>query len=112
MDSGTIRLSIRRKLESGRLPLDSATKIWGLPAADQTCDGCDMTIARNQLVIDSIARMPMRKAIQLHLRCFEIWAQERYALLRARAATTSTQLLDNSYTPLARRRGALPIRPF
>jgi len=42
MDFGAIRLTIRRKLENGRLPL------------------------------------------QLHLRCFEIWAQERASLLRQR----------------------------
>ena len=84
MDTGTIRLAIRRKLESGRLPLEGTSKIWGVPAADQTCDGCDMTIARNQLVIDGIARVPQRRGIQLHLRCFEIWAQERYSLLRVR----------------------------
>src|SRR5882672_12801444 len=84
MDTGTIRLAIRRKLESGRLPLEGTSKIWGIPAADQTCDGCDMTIARNQLVIDGMARVPQRRGIKLHLRCFEIWAQERYALLRVR----------------------------
>jgi hypothetical protein len=84
MDIGTIRLAIRRKLESGRLPLESTSKIWGVPAADQTCDGCDMTIARNQLVIDTVARVPRRRGVQLHLRCFEIWAQERYALLKIR----------------------------
>jgi hypothetical protein len=84
MDTGTIRLAIRRKLESGRLPLEGTSKIWGLPAVEQTCDGCDTIIARNQLVIDGVARMPRRKGIQLHLRCFEIWAQERCSLLKAR----------------------------
>ena len=84
MDTGTIRLAIRRKLESGRLPLECTSKIWGLPATDQTCDGCDMTIARTQLVIDGAARAARRQGMQLHLRCFEIWTQERSSVLKAR----------------------------
>jgi len=95
MDIGTIRLAIRQKIESGHLPLEGTTKIWGIPAADQTCDGCDMTIARNQLVIDGMARLPRRKAIQLHLRCFEIWAQERCSFLRIRDVSRVGVLADS-----------------
>lgn len=77
MDFETIRLIIRRKLENGRLPLEKAARVLGRSASGEACDGCDMTIGIGQLAMDALARTPGSKAIQLHLRCFEIWTQER-----------------------------------
>jgi hypothetical protein len=84
MDFGKIRLIIRRKLENGRLPLEKATRVLGRSATGEACDGCEMTIETGQLAMDGFVRRPGRKAMQLHLRCFEIWTQERYSLLRER----------------------------
>ena len=39
---------------------------------------------RHQLAMDGLARKPGSKVMQLHLRCFELWTQERYSLLRER----------------------------
>jgi hypothetical protein len=77
MDFETIRLMIRRKLQNGRLPLEKAARVRGRSAAGEACDGCDMTIGTGQLAMDGLARKPGGKAMQLHLRCFEIWTQER-----------------------------------
>ena len=85
MDFGAIRLIIRRKLESGRLPLEKAARVLGRSATGEACDGCEMTIGTGQLAIDGLVRRPGSKAMQLHLRCFEIWTQERSTLLRERA---------------------------
>jgi hypothetical protein len=46
-----------------------------------------MSINRGQLALDGLARAPGKKAPRLHLRCFEIWAQERHSLLRHLRAT-------------------------
>ena len=83
MDFSAIRLTIRRKLETGRLPLEKAARVWGRSPSGEACDGCDMTIGPGQLAMDALAR-PGSRAMQLHLRCFEIWAQERSSLLRER----------------------------
>ncbi len=84
MDFGTIRLVIRGKLENGRLPLEKAARVLGRSATGEACDGCGMTIGTGQLAMDGLARGPGNKGMQLHLRCFEIWTQERSSLLRER----------------------------
>jgi len=82
MDFATIRVTIRRKLESGLLPLEKAARVLGRSTTGEACDACDMTIGPGQLAIDGLARKPGTKVMQLHLRCFELWTQERYSLLR------------------------------
>lgn len=84
MDLGAIRQKIRDKLENGRLPLERAARVFGRSPVGEACDGCDMTIETGQLAMDGLARTPGRRAMRLHLRCFEIWTQERSSLLRAR----------------------------
>ena len=85
-----IRLTIRSKLETGRLPLEKSKRVLGRSPSGEACDGCDMTIAVGQLTMDGLVRMPGSRALQLHLRCFEIWTQERLSLLRARARRPAT----------------------
>ena len=84
MEFRAIRLTIRRKLETGRLPLEKAARVRGRSPSGEACDGCDMTIEPGQLAMDALARKPGSRAMQLHLRCFEIWALERSSLLRER----------------------------
>ena len=90
MDFAAIRLAIRRKLETGRLPLEKSRRVLGRSASGEACDACEMTIGVGQLRMDGLARMPGSRAIQLHLRCFEIWTQERLSLLRERARRPAT----------------------
>ena len=82
VDTEAIRRIIRHKLESGRLPLEIASRVWGSPVVGATCGGCDMSINRGQLAMDGLAQTPGKKISRLHLRCFEIWVQERHSLLR------------------------------
>src|SRR5437870_13393286 len=89
MDFGKIRLIIRRKLENGRLPLEKATRVLGRSATGEACDGCEMTIETGQLAMNGFVRRPGRKAMQLHLRCFEIWHEERYSLLTEREESST-----------------------
>jgi len=90
MDFGAIRLMIRRKLETGRLPLEKSTRALGRSASGEACGACDMTIGVGQLAMDGLVRKPGSRALQLHLRCFEIWTQERVSLLRERAPRPAT----------------------
>jgi len=90
MDFGAIRLTIRRRLETGCLPLEKAAKVLGRSPLGEACDGCDMTIGTGQPAMDGLARKPGSLALQLHLRCFEIWTQERLSLLRERARRPAT----------------------
>ena len=90
MDFGKIRHMIRRKLETGRLPLEKARRVLGRSASGEACGACDMTIGVGQLALDGLARKPGSRALQLHLRCFEIWTQERLSLLRERAQRPAT----------------------
>ena len=84
MDFGTIRQTIRRKLESGRLPLERAARVFGRSPSGEACDGCDMTIETGQLAMNGLPRTLGRGPMRLHVRCFEILAQERSSLVRER----------------------------
>jgi len=90
MDFAAIRLTIRRKLETDRLPIEKSKRVLGRSASGEACDACDTTIGVGQLTMDGLVRKPGNRALQLHLRCFEIWTQERLSLLRARAQGAAT----------------------
>jgi hypothetical protein len=92
MDLRAIRLTIRHRLEKGLLPMERARRVRGHPPSGEACDGCDLLIATGQLAMGGLARMPGRKTLQLHLRCFEIWTEERSALERARAGNGARPL--------------------
>ncbi len=82
MDFGTVRLTIRRKLENGRLPLEKGRESLGTRRRRRSVRRLRHASGTGQLAMDGLARKPGGKAVQLHLRCFEIWTQERYSLLR------------------------------
>ena len=84
MDFATIRLTIRRKLENSLLPTENAGRLLGRSASGEACDGCGLVIGTGQLAIGGFARQPRGKALYLHLRCFEIWTQERVSLRQER----------------------------
>lgn len=77
MDDKLLRPLIQTKLRSGQLPYDSIPRVWGGPAAGETCDACDRLILGDQLVIEGIALAGGRKPLQLHVQCFGIWDEER-----------------------------------
>ena len=74
----SIRTLIRRKLRDGRLPLASISRFWGGPADGEICDVCDRPITKQQLVLEGIGSLRSdKKPIHFHLRCFELWNDER-----------------------------------
>lgn len=76
-----LRSLIRRKLDSGRLPDDTITKVWSSPSAGETCHACDAILSVDQLVMDGTTLGSGRHAWQFHVRCFQIWDSERRARL-------------------------------
>ena len=77
MSTDGLRLLIRQKLQDGRLPYDHIPRVWGGPGALEMCDGCDFSIDEDQLVIEGISLTGGRKPLQLHVKCFGIWDEER-----------------------------------
>ena len=72
----SLRSLIRGKLQSGILPGDDCTKVFGGVGNGEICDACSETIAKNQLVLaDALHHYP--KTLQFHARCFYIWDSER-----------------------------------
>lgn len=80
MDNETLRLLVQHKLQDGRLPLWIG-KIWTVPGGGTSCDACEASITKEQLV-QEVALAGGRGAkgtIQLHVRCFQVWDHERRA---------------------------------
>jgi hypothetical protein len=51
MQIQALRLVIRAKLASGRLPLNSIPRIWGGPANGETGDACELVITHDEFVM-------------------------------------------------------------
>jgi hypothetical protein len=73
----SLRLFIRRKIQNGRLSRAGIRRIWSSPSDGQTCDACDVTLAKEQLLIEGITLGLGRRRFQFHVRCFQIWDHER-----------------------------------
>ncbi len=74
MDHEVLRLLIQRKVRDGRLPHDSITRVWSSASDNETCVACDTILAKEQLVMEGTTG---RRALQFHVRCFQIWDSER-----------------------------------
>ena len=79
MEQESLRLFIRRKIQNGRLPHAGIRRIWSSPSDGQTCDACDATLAKEQLLMEGITLGLGRRRFQFHVRCFQIWDHERRA---------------------------------
>ena len=77
MTTDAVRLLIRQKLQDGRLPYNHMPRVWGGPGALEMCDGCDFSIDEDQLVMEGISLAGGRKPLQMHVKCFGIWDEER-----------------------------------
>ena len=75
MDDVALRLFIRSKLSDGRLPHNSIPRVWGGSGSNETCDGCDETISKAQMVIEGVGADG--QGVQFHVRCFHLWDSER-----------------------------------
>jgi hypothetical protein len=79
MDQESLRLPIQRKLRAGRLPHDGVRTVWSSPSDGETCDACGTVLAHDQLLMEAATLGLGRSALQLHVRCFQIWDHERLA---------------------------------
>ena len=75
MQHDVVRHDIRRKLEDGRLPRARFSTVWGGPSAGETCNACGTVLATEQILIEGIGLAA--GPIQFHVRCFQIWDDER-----------------------------------
>jgi hypothetical protein len=78
LDSTTIRLLIRKKLADGRLPQNSIPRVWGGAGAGEAGDACEVIITPAEFIMEGVTMSgepPL--ALQLHVRCFYIWDDER-----------------------------------
>ena len=87
MNVDSLRILIRAKLEEGLLPYNSIPRVWGAPGRGETCDGCDLLVPPNEMVMEGISladdgrklfdAYDRRRPLQLHVTCFYLWDQER-----------------------------------
>jgi hypothetical protein len=70
-----LRRLIQSKLADGRLPYDSIPRVWGGAGKGETCDACDETITKKQLLMEGIG--VAKTALQFHVRCFSVWDELR-----------------------------------
>ena len=77
MDKLTLRLMIQDKLANGRLPHSYIPRVWGGPGNGETCDGCDETVTKAQMVMEGLSK---DFAVQFHLACFYVWDATRRVL--------------------------------
>lgn len=78
MDPQAIRVLIQAKIQDGRLPRHSITRVCSSPSSGEKCDACETIVSMDQLVMEGTALAPRRKAFKFHVRCFEIWDHERH----------------------------------
>ena len=82
MDPQALLLFIRGKLQDGRLPHSSITRVWSSPSDGETCDACETRIAKDQSVTEVTLAGGSRggAAIPFHVVCFQLWDAERRAV--------------------------------
>jgi hypothetical protein len=81
MEGQALRTLIRTKLKDGHLPIGNAPRVWGGTGQGETCAACETPITENQLAVEGVRPAPDGGIpIVLHVKCFQIWAQERCAL--------------------------------
>ena len=103
MDQPILRLLIQEKLADGRLPHDHFPRIRSGPGNGETCDGCEETVTRAQMLMEVLDVRGCR--VQVHVGCYYLWVVERQAYGRE----PSTRLPTRS---AFRSPGVRPNRPW
>jgi hypothetical protein len=75
MESQALRLLLRAKLADGRLPHDHIPRIWSGPGNNESCDACEETISKAQMIMEGIGLDG--RGVQFHVVCFPLWDAER-----------------------------------
>jgi hypothetical protein len=78
METRSLRVLIQDKLQSGRLPYHSASKVFGGPADGEICAACGARVAKGQLVVQGVTKQGgADDPLSLHVICFALWNEER-----------------------------------
>lgn len=72
MNNTALRAVIAAKLADGRLPQDSIPRLWGGPGNGETCQACDETVLKGQLIMEGVSTEG-GAGVQFHVQCFYIW---------------------------------------
>ena len=75
MDQPILRLLIQEKLADGRLPSDPWPSIGSHQGTGETCDGCEGTVSRAQMLMEILDARGCR--VQFHVGCYYVWVVER-----------------------------------
>ena len=80
MDASILRLLIQEKLADGRLPHDPFPSIRSRQGTGETCDGCDETVTKVQMLMEILDARGCR--VRVHVGCYYLWVVERQAYER------------------------------
>lgn len=75
MTERILRALIQEKIVAGRLPYTSIPRLWGGPGSGETCDGCEETVTKDQMVLENLDATG--SGVQFHVPCFHVWESER-----------------------------------
>jgi hypothetical protein len=89
LNDEALHLLIRGKIQNGRLPHDGIKAAWSSPSDGEKCDACDTVLAKDQLLMEGATLDLGRRPLQMHVRCFQIWDQERRATTPGHRAALS-----------------------
>jgi hypothetical protein len=73
-----LRLLVQRKLRDGLLPHDRVSIVWSGPSAGETCDACDVSLTKHQLLMEGTQGRET-PPVYFHVQCFRVWDHERRA---------------------------------
>lgn len=76
MDPEAIRVLIRAKLQDGRLPRRSATRVFSAPGTGELCGACEQLLAGTQLAM-VVPLKADNTFVKLHADCYLLWVAER-----------------------------------
>lgn len=72
-DSELRRLAVQR-IGAGRLPCDSAARMWGSQGTGAACALCDHSIVPEEIEYEvELDGKSARPTLQFHLACYSVW---------------------------------------
>ena len=78
VSSPSVRLLIRTKLAAGILPTARIMNAWRGRGNGTRCNACAEVLTWNDVMVDGFTSS--MTVFRFHIRCFEIWDDERQAL--------------------------------
>lgn len=85
LQDATLRLQIRERIQSGRLPLMFPQEIYAGRGEGNLCPACDQPITSSEIEYEVDAGS--HGALRLHLGCHAIWQMECHTLSKTNTAS-------------------------